>query len=77
VRAGFEFDSLVPTFLKDVVTGVYFEGIVAKEDTGESQQSDARTQAGFLLEFYFPRNFFTAGQYGPGPTWSMDVGWQL
>lgn len=77
VRAGFEFDSLVPNFLKDVVTGVYFEGIVAKEDTGESQQSDARTQAGFLLEFYFPRNFFTAGQYGPGPTWSMDVGWQL
>ncbi len=79
VRAGFEFDSLVPSFLKEVVTGVYFEGIVAKEDSGggESQQSDARTQAGVLLEFYFPRNFFTSGQYGPGPTWSMDVGWQL
>jgi autotransporter translocation and assembly factor TamB len=78
VRAGFEFDSLVPSFLKEVVTGVYFEGIVGKEDTGgETQQSDARTQAGVLLEFYFPRNFFTSGQYGPGPTWSMDVGWQL
>lgn len=78
VRAGFEFDSLVPSFLKEVVTGVYFEGIVGKEETGgETQQSDARTQAGVLLEFYFPRNFFTSGQYGPGPTWSMDVGWQL
>ncbi|HEX6763872.1 MAG TPA: hypothetical protein VF103_00305, partial [Polyangiaceae bacterium] len=78
VRAGFEFDSLVPSFLKNVVTGVYFEGIVGKEESGgQSQQSDARTQAGVLLEFYFPRNFFTSGQYGPGPTWSMDVGWQL
>ncbi|HEX6276558.1 MAG TPA: translocation/assembly module TamB domain-containing protein, partial [Polyangiaceae bacterium] len=76
VRTGFEFDSLVPSFLKDVITGVYFEGIVSKESDGK-QQDDARTQAGVLLEFYFPRNFFTAGQYGPGPTWSMDVGWQL
>jgi hypothetical protein len=77
VRAGFEFDSLVPSFLKDVITGVYFEGIVSKESAEGSKQSDARTEAGVLLEFYFPKNFFTGGQYGPGPTWSMDVGWQL
>jgi translocation and assembly module TamB len=77
VRAGFEFDSLVPNFLKDVITGVYFEGIVSKESAESAQQSDARTEAGVLLEFYFPKNFFTAGQDGPGPTWSMDVGWQL
>jgi autotransporter translocation and assembly factor TamB len=77
VRTGFEFDSLVPPFLRDVITGVYFEGIVSKESSEGKQQGDARTQAGVLLEFYFPRNFFTSGQYGPGPTWSMDVGWQL
>ena len=77
LRAGFEFDSLVPSFLKDVITGVYFEGIVSKESSESSSQGDARTEAGVLLEFYFPRNFFTSGQYGPGPTWSMDVGWQL
>jgi autotransporter translocation and assembly factor TamB len=77
VRAGFEFDSLVPNFLKDVITGVYFEGIVSNESPEGAKQSDARTEAGVLLEFYFPRNFFTSGQYGPGPTWSMDVGWQL
>lgn len=79
IRAGFEFDSLVPKFLRNVVTGVYFEGIVANESSGQagSQQSDASVQTGFLLELYFPRSFFTAGQYGPGSTWSIDVGWQL
>jgi hypothetical protein len=79
IRAGFEFDSLVPKFLRDVVTGVYFEGIVAKESTGNApaQENDARVRAGFLLELYYPRNFFSAGQYGPGATWSVDFGWQL
>jgi autotransporter translocation and assembly factor TamB len=79
VRAGFELDSLVPKFLQNVVTGVYFEGIVAKESAGPAggERSDARVQTGFLLELYFPRNFFSAGQYGPGATWSVDVGWQL
>jgi autotransporter translocation and assembly factor TamB len=79
VRAGFELDSLVPKFLQNVVTGVYFEGIVAKESAGAAggERSDARVQTGFLLELYFPRNFFSAGQYGPGATWSADVGWQL
>ena len=79
VRAGFELDSLVPKFLRNVVTGVYFEGIVAKESAGPAggERSDARVQTGFLLELYFPRNFFSAGQYGPGATWSVDVGWQL
>jgi autotransporter translocation and assembly factor TamB len=76
VRAGFEFDSLVPNFMRSVVTGVYFEGIVSNDASGDTQGS-SRTEAGALLEFYFPRNFFTSGQYGPGPTWSMDVGWQL
>lgn len=79
IRAGFEFDSLVPSFLRRFVTGVYFEGIVANESSGDAnlQKSDARVQAGFLLELYFPYNFFSAGQRGPGSTWSLDVGWQL
>lgn len=79
IRAGFEFDSLVPKFLRSVVTGVYFEGILANESSGSSgtQKSDARVQAGFLLELYYPHNLFSAGQQGPGTTWSIDVGWQL
>jgi hypothetical protein len=79
IRAGFEFDSLVPKFLRSVVTGVYFEGILANESSGSAgtQKSDARVQAGFLLELYYPHNLFSAGQQGPGTTWSLDVGWQL
>ncbi len=78
VRAGFDFDFLVPSFLRDVVTGVYFEGIADKNSEGAVEgQSDGRVQAAVLLELYFPKNFFSAGQYGPGSTWSVDVGWQL
>jgi translocation and assembly module TamB len=76
VRAGFEFDSLVPTWLRGVITGVYFEGIVANEKQGKEQR-DSNVKGGALLELYFPRNLFTSGQYGPGATWSLDFGWQL
>ncbi|HXS18986.1 MAG TPA: hypothetical protein VN764_17425, partial [Polyangiaceae bacterium] len=74
VRAGFELDSLVPPFLRPLVTGAYLEGVAARESQGNSNPS---TQFGALLELYFPKNFFTAGQYGPGTTWSLDFGWQL
>ena len=78
VRAGFEFDSLVPKALRDIITGVYFEGIVATESRrGADRSSTQRTGAGALLELYFPYHLFTSGQYGPGQTWSVDLGWQL
>jgi hypothetical protein len=75
VRAGFELDSLVPDWLRPLITGVYLEGIVARESEGV--QSGARTQGGALLELYFPDGYFTSGQYGPGAIWSLDLGWQL
>lgn len=75
VRAGFELDSLVPRFLHPIVTGLYFEGIVANDQDANTQ--DANVHGGALLEIYFPRDFFATGQYGPGSTWSVDLGWQL
>lgn len=80
VRAGFELDSLVPPFLRDVITGVYVEGILARESAGgvkRSTGSGATVNYGVLLEFYYPKNFFSTAQYGPGSTWSLDLGWQL
>ena len=74
VRAGFELDSIVPGFLRPIVTGVYLEGIVQRESQGNT---NAQTEFGALLELYFPKNFFAAAQYGPGTTWSVDLGWQL
>lgn len=74
LRAGFELDDIVPAFLRPIVTGAYLEGIVSRESQGDAA---ANTQFGALLELYFPKNFFTAGQYGPGTTWSIDFGWQL
>jgi autotransporter translocation and assembly factor TamB len=70
VRAGFELDSLVPSFMERVVRGVYVEGIVA----GDSGKSGVQT--GVLVEFYFPHSLVAAGQYGPGETWAVDFGWE-
>jgi hypothetical protein len=78
VRAGFELDSLVPRFLKNVITGVYVEGIVARESaSGSKSSSTTGVNYGVLLEFYYPQNLFSTAQYGPGSTWSLDLGWQL
>lgn len=73
LRAGFELDSLIPDALASLITGVYLEGIVTKEEAA-GQQS---TQAGVLVELYFPHQLFSTGQWGPGATWSIDWGWQL
>jgi autotransporter translocation and assembly factor TamB len=79
IRAGFELDALVPPVLRQLITGIYVEGIVEREGSnaarGQSQQ--ASTQAGVLLELYFPHQLFSTGQWGPGTTWSLDWGWQL
>jgi translocation and assembly module TamB len=79
VRAGFELDALVPPMLRQLITGVYVEGIVEREGSNDSrgQAQQASTQAGVLLELYFPHQLFSTGQWGPGTTWSIDWGWQL
>jgi translocation and assembly module TamB len=79
IRAGFELDALVPRLLRHLITGVYVEGIVEREASGSSgaQSQQATTQAGVLVELYFPHQLFTTGQWGPGTSWSIDWGWQL
>lgn len=79
IRAGFELDVLVPRALRQLITGVYVEGIVEREGSNNSrgQSQQASTQAGVLLELYFPHQLFSTGQWGPGTTWSIDWGWQL
>lgn len=75
VRAGFELDKLVPGFLENVIRGVYVEGIFAGSGEDENASSGG-VQGGVLLELYFPYDLVTAGQYGPGQTWSVDFGWE-
>jgi hypothetical protein len=72
VRAGFELDSIVPGFLQGVIRGVYLEGMYA----GASDDRTQDAQGGVLLELYLPADLVTSGQYGPGNTWSLDLGWE-
>jgi hypothetical protein len=75
VRAGFELDTLIPDFLRDVVTGVYVEGILSSEKLDE-QGTQRDVQPGVLIELHFPHNLVTSGRYGPSTTWTVDIGWQ-
>jgi hypothetical protein len=75
VRAGFELDTLIPDFLRDVVTGVYVEGILSSEKMDE-QGTQRDVQPGVLIELHFPHNLVTSGRYGPSTTWTVDLGWQ-
>ena len=72
VRAGFELDSLVPKFMRNVIRGVYVEGMFASG----SEEQNQNAQGGVLLELYLPADLVTSGQYGPGETWSVDLGWE-
>lgn len=74
LRAGFELDSLIPDFLRDIVTGVYVEGIFSSDATSE-QYGRRELQPGVLMELFFPYNLVTSGRYGPDSTWSLDFGW--
>jgi hypothetical protein len=74
VRAGFELDKLVPGFLEGVIRGVYVEGIFA--GSSEDDQASSGVQSGVLLELYLPHDLVTSGSYGPGETWSVDLGWE-
>jgi translocation and assembly module TamB len=75
VRAGFELDKLVPGFLEGVIRGVYVEGIFAGS-SGDENASSSGVQSGVLIELYLPHDLVTSGQYGPGDTWSVDLGWE-
>jgi hypothetical protein len=65
--------------LRDVITGVYFEGSVGGDPTrtDTTKGSSQGVNAGALLELHFPYNLFTSSQYGPGSRWALDFGWQL
>lgn len=75
IRAGFELDKLVPGFLEGMIRGVYVEGIFAGSNE-DANASSRGVQGGVLLELYLPHSLVTSGQYGPGETWSIDLGWE-
>jgi autotransporter translocation and assembly factor TamB len=75
IHAGFELDTLIPEFLRGVVTGMYVEGIVSSGKQAEDG-SEQKSEHGVLIELYFPYNLVTSGRYGSDATWSVDLGWQ-
>ncbi|HKO94657.1 MAG TPA: translocation/assembly module TamB domain-containing protein, partial [Polyangiaceae bacterium] len=76
LRAGFEADSLIPDFMRGVVTGVYLEGILSQDNTTANGSGQRDVQRGVSIDVHFPHNLVTSGRYGPDTTWSLDFGWQ-
>ncbi len=83
VRAGAQLDRIVPDWLRPLVQGIYVEGIVGSESVagsavegGQNKQWSSGVRGGVLLELDFPHDLVGTGQYGPGETWSVDLGWE-
>jgi translocation and assembly module TamB len=78
VRAGFEADKLIPSFMRGFVRGAYVEGIVSTGDGGQKggENTSGNAQTGVLLELQLPADLVWAGKYGPGQTWSLDLDWR-
>jgi autotransporter translocation and assembly factor TamB len=75
VRAGFELDTLIPSFLRGIVTGIYVEGSVSSEQEDDAAGAeDAQLET--LIELRFPHDLVSIGRHGPGATWSLDLGWR-
>lgn len=75
LRAGFELDTLIPPFLRDIVTGIYVEGSVSTEQEDDAAGKED-SQRETLIELHFPHDLVTIGRHGPGATWSLDLGWR-
>jgi translocation and assembly module TamB len=72
VRAGFQADRLIPSWLEGVVRGIYVEGFVGAEE----QSGQARAAGGFLLELLFPHDLVGSGKWEQGNNWSLDISWE-
>lgn len=80
VRAGYNFDELIPDSLRRWVRGIYVEGSFTtptpEDDSGGSTTS-GQADVGFLLRLQFPHNI--VGEVAGSPTsdsWSVDVAWE-
>lgn len=72
VRAGFQADRLIPSWLEGVVRGIYVEGFLGAEE----QSGQARAAGGFLLELLFPHDLVGSGKWEQGNNWSLDISWE-
>lgn len=72
VRAGFQADRLIPSWLEGVVRGIYVEGFLGAEE----QSGQTRAAGGFLLEMLFPFDLVGSGRWEQGNNWSVDVTWE-
>lgn len=77
VRAGFEVDKLIPSFMRGFVHGAYVEGVVSTgNENARGDNTGGNAQTGVLLELMLPSDLVWAGKYGPGQTWSVDLDWR-
>ncbi len=76
VRAGWQADSLVPRFLRDIVRGAYVEGYLTTAGTDAQRAADtggASTDLGALLELQFPHKIVGRGVVSSSGRWSVDL----
>jgi len=76
VSTGLSLEELLPSAVRDVIQGVYFEGYL---NTGGQQGATTTGQVqdgGVRLELDFPRGVSNSYTFGGPSNWSADVTWQ-
>ncbi len=75
IRAGYNFDHLLPDVLRSVVRGFYIEGYYTT-DRDDDRTTGRRQTGGFLMELQFPRNIVGTGTFAPPNNWAIDFTWE-
>ena len=83
IRAGFDATSAIPDFLRGVVRGAYFEGMLggtAAGEGGDGEEQRGGVNPGFLLELQFPYDLVLTGEIetvtGGNPAGRLDFTWE-
>ena len=76
VRTGVSLEDLLPSAIRDVIQGVYFEGYLNTAGQQTATTTGQVPDVGVRLELDFPRGVSNSYTLGTNNNWSADVTWQ-
>lgn len=75
-RTGLSFEDLLPSAVRDVIQGVYFEGFLNTPGQLGTTAQGQNQEVGVRLELDFPRGIGNSYTIDTNTNWSADVTWQ-
>lgn len=76
VSTGLNLEELLPSAVRDVIQGIYFEGFLNTAGQQSATTTGQVQDFGVRLELDFPRGVSNSYTFGGSSNWSADVTWQ-